>query len=62
MREEAAPAWEHVHRSPHRGHGIAGLENAESSGVHWPVPTSAPDNLFIARLAWYLAFSLETHG
>ena len=62
MREEVAPAWEHVHHSPHKGHDIAGLENAESGGVHWPVPTSAPDNLFIARLAWYLAFSPETDG
>jgi len=56
MREEAAPAWEHVDRSPHKGHDIAGLENAESGGVHGPVPNSAPDNLFFARLAWYLAF------
>jgi hypothetical protein len=55
MREEAAPAWEHVDRSPHKGHDIAGLEKAESGGVQWPVPTSAPDNLFFARLAWYLA-------
>jgi hypothetical protein len=43
MREEAAPAWEHVHHSPHKGHDIAGLENAESGGVH---------NLFFPRLAW----------
>ena len=62
MREEAAPAWEHVHPSPHKGHDIAGLENAESGGVHWPVPTSAPDNLSFARLAWYLASVPETDG
>jgi hypothetical protein len=62
MREEAAPAWEQVARSPHKGHDITGLENAESGGVHGPVPTSAPDNLFFARLAWYLASSPETDG
>jgi hypothetical protein len=62
MREEAAPATEHVPPSPHKRHDIAGLENAESGGVHWPVPTSAPDNLSFARLAWYLASSLETDG
>jgi len=50
---EAALPWEHVHTSPHKGHAIAGLENAASRGGAI-FPSVIP--------AWYLASSPEIDG